>query len=729
MSCFESCANRTACLPQLGVQRRTASLSIDAAAIIPGHRGIEASNCRSSEPRSPQGPGRGRQSGTRACEAQIARGQAEGGERVRGPASRDRQGLGRVGRLQRDNPLPPDRPSCPRHPPWSPHRSTERRSAKAILGGARVLIDPRGSSRLDGPVRCRRVPGRQRGRREGQRASLAPLPSCSVTTRAANPRHGSPERPTWQAIVTSPRSGMNPLVHFAIKGQREGRPVRSAQGGAKARSFTPCQLPLAGRSSPRIGGHSLLQLRKEPSRRSRIPCWARPGRTLRSSSSKVAPRMPIPWRPSGSLKQHVPPRTTFHYRDQRHLVGDNRNYGISRAQGRYVVCLDPDDELEPVYLEVALFLAEAFALRPCVPICPMLRRVRRHLARIGRVVPRHAEGRTTSRRSLSSDEAPGWRRAGSATGALATLMCQKTGPSGFSGGGWVVFKAIRQPLMRYHVHAGSLSASASSDLAAYRPAIRDASADLLEGASVLATEPDSGMAQNLYCNLLSRGPSEGVKGSVLIAMPYVTVGGAERLMASLAATLVEDGYRVIVVTSSELPENTPDGTSVLRASTGQVYELPRLFTDQAQRGAYLLFLIQRYRVDTLLVVGSRLCMNCSRRFGQPSVHRGRRSVVQCGRPYDQSQRVRVADRPCGRAIDQTQDTAGGRVGNLSRGVSHPACRPHRWHWAPGPKDRGEPAGGGLPPSGTSVDGPRKRALICSWRSAERWQRSLTRRSS
>ena len=39
-----------------------------------------------------------------------------------------------------------------------------------------------------------------------------------------------------------------------------------------------------------------------------------------------------------------PPRTRVLLReDGRHLVGDNRNFGIEHARGRYVVCLDADD--------------------------------------------------------------------------------------------------------------------------------------------------------------------------------------------------------------------------------------------------------------------------------------------------------------------------------------------------------------------------------------------------
>src|SRR5262245_10861791 len=52
-------------------------------------------------------------------------------------------------------------------------------------------------------------------------------------------------------------------------------------------------------------------------------------------------------------------RATVHLRAGRHLVGSNRNFGIERAHGEYICCLDADDVLDPTYLEKAYYLAEA----------------------------------------------------------------------------------------------------------------------------------------------------------------------------------------------------------------------------------------------------------------------------------------------------------------------------------------------------------------------------------
>ena len=87
--------------------------------------------------------------------------------------------------------------------------------------------------------------------------------------------------------------------------------------------------------------------RKQPSGIARFWWWTE-GRTIQRRSTKMR-----------ELANDPPPRTRVLLReDGRHLVGDNRNFGIARARGRYVACLDADDLLDPRYLEIALYLLE-----------------------------------------------------------------------------------------------------------------------------------------------------------------------------------------------------------------------------------------------------------------------------------------------------------------------------------------------------------------------------------
>ena len=52
------------------------------------------------------------------------------------------------------------------------------------------------------------------------------------------------------------------------------------------------------------------------------------------------------------------PRTRVLMQGPGHRAGANRNFGISQSRGRYVCCLDADDTLAPTYIEKALFLLE-----------------------------------------------------------------------------------------------------------------------------------------------------------------------------------------------------------------------------------------------------------------------------------------------------------------------------------------------------------------------------------
>lgn len=56
------------------------------------------------------------------------------------------------------------------------------------------------------------------------------------------------------------------------------------------------------------------------------------------------------------LKTLEQERVRVYFREGRHLVGDNRNYGINKATGSFICCLDADDRLRPSYLEKVLML-------------------------------------------------------------------------------------------------------------------------------------------------------------------------------------------------------------------------------------------------------------------------------------------------------------------------------------------------------------------------------------
>ena len=534
--------------------------------------------------------------------AEIARGQVEDGERYEGLRAEIARGLGRIGRLQRDS-LSHRVARRARGTAMVVRQSTDRHGAKAILDGARVLIAPAArrawmdlfdaDEYLDAyeDVVKANVPASLHYLLLGHQEGREPSSRFSGTAYLAANRDVA-------------EAGLNPLVHYSLRGRREGRSVARP---------TPDQ---RGRRSRQVNS---LWPRESPLVSVVIPCFNY-GRHLRNAVGSVLAQtwedLEIVVVEGGStdsdsvmavreLEAEQPPSTTFYYRDGRRLVGDNRNFGISRARGRYIVCLDADDALEPVYLEVALFLAEAYQYDLVYPS-----------------VQCHGESDATWLvQDTSFKHLLEWNAIPTVALFRRSAWVEAGGYRDWGVGDshvpedwafWVRLvgmgyrpKAIPQPLMRYHVHAGSLSATAASDMERYRRSVKAANADLLDAVTAGEAVADPALAINPYCNLQARKPTLTDHGSVLIAMPYATIGGAERLMASLGKSLVADEYRVIVTTSLLAPETMPSGAPLFRAAFDQVYDLPLLFTERSQQEAFFLHLLQRYQVRTLIIAGSR----------------------------------------------------------------------------------------------------------------------------
>jgi glycosyltransferase involved in cell wall biosynthesis len=90
----------------------------------------------------------------------------------------------------------------------------------------------------------------------------------------------------------------------------------------------------------------------------------------------------------------------------------------------------------------------------------------------------------------------------------------------------------------------------------------------------------------------------------LLALPYLTIGGADRLFFTLVQGLVERGYHVSVITTLLLPESMKTENNLFDPLTRSVYHLPALFPDHGCWPEYLRFLMRRYAIDTIVMAGS-----------------------------------------------------------------------------------------------------------------------------
>ncbi len=305
------------------------------------------------------------------------------------------------------------------------------------------------------------------------------------------------------------------------------------------------------------------------------------------------------------------PRTRVLFREGRHRVGDNRNFGISQARGRYICCLDADDMLCPTYLEKAAFVIEQYgydvvstsvrrfgALNETYDVLPTL-----DLSDL--LEGNHVTTCAVFRRSL-------WEQAGGYEDvpAGATFLHEDWRF-------WIRLAAlgarfaniIGEPLFLYRAHAtGSLSnAPGLLPNAVQAGLIREAERDRITPAALDLSRRQAARglrAEEGPTNLLRRDiHPAGAGPTLLLAMPFLLLGGAERLLSEVLRQLRASGYRLIVVTSLQSAPEHGDTTSWFEPATDEIYHLPRFLPPEAWQD-FIDYAIAAKRVDALWIAGS-----------------------------------------------------------------------------------------------------------------------------
>ena len=397
---------------------------------------------------------------------------------------------------------------------------------------------------------------------------------------------------------------VNALLHFVLFGKREGR----TPGGPAFALVSP--------SRRKAGAVAALSInnawrRDCPLVSVVIPCFNY-GRfveiAIRSVLSQTFSNFEIIVVEGGStdpssvaevrrLESLGLPKTRFYYREERHFAGDNRNFGISMARGRYICCLDADDSLRPVYLEVAVFLAEVFGYDIVSPS-----------------VECHGESDVIW--PVQDSHFPGILNENQIATAALFRRSAWAHVGGFRDWGigarhipedwdfWIRMlghgfrgASIQEPLMLYRVHSGGLSQGTGFATDEQRESLCKANESLWTSGP--ATN-DPRFVMNPWTNL---GPEQDAAPGLLLALPFVTIGGAEKLFRTLVKAMVDRGRRVVVITTITLPESMPDDLHSLTNITPYVYRLTALFSSDEVRYAFLRYLIHRYAIQTMLLAG------------------------------------------------------------------------------------------------------------------------------
>jgi glycosyltransferase involved in cell wall biosynthesis len=153
-----------------------------------------------------------------------------------------------------------------------------------------------------------------------------------------------------------------------------------------------------------------------------------------------------------------------------------------------------------------------------------------------------------------------------------------------------------------------------------RQAIRDANPQLFVNGLVPATTSFNRPAAS-WDKLIEPA---GSHPTILFALPFITIGGAEKVFETLARSLIRRGYKVVVITTLVLAETIRDCTESFEAVTPYLYPLPRVLENEEDRWRnFLFYLLKRHRIGMILIAGCdfvyRLLPEIAREFPQIAI--------------------------------------------------------------------------------------------------------------
>ncbi len=404
----------------------------------------------------------------------------------------------------------------------------------------------------------------------------------------------------WRRHPDVEEAGLNPLLHFLHYGRHEGRIAIPVSVYSQADDF-PAEFLREGVSVA------------DPLVSVVIPCFNL-GRyveeALASALRQTLASIEIIVVEGGSkdgetagrvrrLARAGLPGVRLLFRDKPCLAGDNRNFGIRHARGRYICCLDADDVLDPTYLETAIFAAEFGGFDF---VYPSVQEFGAGSARWITQDPRWPD--IVRENSVSTvalfrreiwEKLEGFRDWGVGSQHVAEDwdFWIRAVAAGYKG------KALSETLMHYRIRPDSLSRRDTGGLEklAERMA-RVHSALALRKSLPERPRPVSGPLK-WECLEAPHEPT------VMLAIPFFTIGGAERIFLSLFREWRRRKTRIVVVTTLRLAPHVPNRIDQVRGFTPHVYQLPELFDgNEDLQAGFFYFLLRRYRPDFILTAGS-----------------------------------------------------------------------------------------------------------------------------
>jgi glycosyltransferase involved in cell wall biosynthesis/SAM-dependent methyltransferase len=325
------------------------------------------------------------------------------------------------------------------------------------------------------------------------------------------------------------------------------------------------------------------------------------------------------------------PRTRVLMQGADHRAAANRNFGISQARGRYICCLDSDDTLAPTYLEKAMFLLERHGYDVVSSAMKQLGgdegqiNVAEQPDLSALLVGNHVLTSAVFRRSL-------WERSGGFRDVDRNVPGYVYEDWEF----WVRLAAMgarfrnlhHDPMLLHRAHPVSLSRGKDVlPMSGPRDMVHQMNRDVPQSvarrislsrrqASIRSGTPSAMPA----AIILDRIRADARPPTLLLTMPFLILGGAERLLSAVVEHLVQAGWRVVITTSVDPGTDHGDTTAWFERHTSEIFHLPRCLPPELWED-FVHHLVRSRGVDVVWVVGSTFVYDCLRglRVAHPSL--------------------------------------------------------------------------------------------------------------
>lgn len=303
------------------------------------------------------------------------------------------------------------------------------------------------------------------------------------------------------------------------------------------------------------------------------------------------------------LKQINHPKIKVHLRQGRHYLGDNRNFGITQACGKYVCSIDADDQIEPTYIEKALYYLETLHYDVVYPYAQCFGDDNT----LWKTAPATWEILTQSQ-NVVAGVAVFRREAWEVAGDYKDYPIGK----GHVAEDWEFwarvaglgyrFAVIPEPLMRYRVHKNSMWRLNQTSHEEMRSRIHAENVHL--DAPEYRKKREKAARKNYLVNkpfVNFQAPKN--KKRILVALPFMVVGGVDSLFLNVFGYLSKF-YDFTFYTTDPFNGEYGDNTPQFQQITNEIYHLPRFLNSEKEWKKFIIYLVETRNFDCMFLAGS-----------------------------------------------------------------------------------------------------------------------------